>query len=299
MVRAVAYLCVVVILIGCLWWLDGRALARAIQRMVTPWSAVTWNRLELVDVSTRIAAGEDFLVQVGDLDGRLPTKVQVEFWFEGDATGQMRQESMQPEGRIASYQMSAVDRSFRVRASGGDDHSMPWHEVTVVDPPQLRELVITLHPPPYTGWAPFVAEDPLLALVGTKVSLRGSVTKEVSSVAVHVETNEEQMRFSPVLAEDGMQFVMEGNADGIWIIDKSAFVDVELHGRDGFFSRSAPRQEIRAIVHRAPEVLLRQPAGQQFVTPTSTTPVGDCRDGTNLCGTSPGSGAASWHSDRF
>jgi len=94
MVRAVAYLCVVVILIGCLWWLDGRALARAIQRMVTPWSAVTWNRLELVDVSTRIAAGEDFLVQVGDLDGRLPTKVQVEFWFEGDATGQMRQESM-------------------------------------------------------------------------------------------------------------------------------------------------------------------------------------------------------------
>ena len=273
MVGAAVYLCVVVILIGCFWWLDGSALARAVQRMVIPWSAVTWNRLELVDVPMRIAAGEDFLVQVGDLDGRLPTKIQVEFWLEGDVVGQIRQASIQPKGRFASYQMPAVDRSFRVRASGGDDHSMPWHEITVVDPPQLRELVITLHPPPYTGWAPFVAEDPLLALVGTKVSLCGSVTKEVSSVVVHVETHEEKIEFSPVLAEDGMQFVMEGNAAGTWTVDKSAFVDIDLHGRNGFFSRSAPRQEIRAIVHRAPEVLLKQPAGQQFVTPRAQLPL--------------------------
>jgi len=44
-----------------------------------------------------------------------------------------------------------VRQSFEFRAEGGDDHSMPWTKVEVVEPPQLSSLTIVTHPPAYTA----------------------------------------------------------------------------------------------------------------------------------------------------
>ncbi len=45
----------------------------------------------------------------------------------------------------------SVTRPFSYRAEGGDDQSMEWIRLEVVEPPRLESLKLALHPPAYTG----------------------------------------------------------------------------------------------------------------------------------------------------
>ena len=54
-------------------------------------------------------------------------------------------------GDIMVARRENVSESFSFRAAGGDDDTMPWHEVEVVEPPRLESLEIVVHPPAYTG----------------------------------------------------------------------------------------------------------------------------------------------------
>ena len=265
--RALAFLGIVSVPIAVACFVDGRSVVRSLRRFAVPWSAVGWNDLEPIDVPRQIAAGENFMLQVRDREERLPQNVQVQYWFDGDDLDEVLQEAMVRSGETAQHQLTGVYRSFRFRVVGGDDQSMPWHAVEVVEPPQLDELSIVLFPPAYTGWPPVTAEDALVALTGTRVAVRGSVTKSLSAAAVHVSVGDSETSFPAIISEDGMQFVMDEPADDAWTIHDAGYLDLELLGRDGIVSHSAARREIRAVVHRVPQVSLTRPATHQFVTP--------------------------------
>ena len=271
--RALAFLGLVSVPIAVACFVDGRSVVRALQRFAVPWSAVGWNELEPIDVPRKIAAGETFLLQVRDRQERLPQNVQVQYWFDGDELDEVLQEAMETSGETAQHELTGVYRSFRFRVVGGDDRSMPWREVEVVEPPQLEELSIVLFPSSYTGWPPMAAEDPLVALAGTRVAVRGSVTKPLSAAAVHVTAKDSKTSYQAVISEDGMQFVIDEPADDAWTIQDAGSLNLELRGRDGIVSRSAARREIRAVVHRAPQVSLTRPATHQFVTPRALLPL--------------------------
>ena len=71
-------------------------------------------------------------------------------------------------GDVMVARRENVRESFAFRAEGGDDHTMRWLDVEVVEPPQLESLSITVHPPAYTGLPPAPAERHLEVLAGTR-----------------------------------------------------------------------------------------------------------------------------------
>ena len=277
--RAALAIGVLAVLISVACLADGRSVARGLRRIAVPWSAVGWNELEVVNAPQQIAEGDSFLLRVRDRQGRLPATLYVDYWFDGDEPDEMRHEVIETQGDTAEHTMSNLDRSFRFRVAGGDDHSMPWKKVKVVEPPRLEELSLLLCPPIYTGWGDVTAEDPIVALAGTSVVAIGSTSKPISSAKLVVTTSESTVSHEAVVAEDGTQFVLDGRGvsdeqgKAAWIIQESGHVDIELHGRDGIVNRSSARREIRAVVHHAPKVTLTRPDSHQFVTPRALLPL--------------------------
>ena len=64
-----------------------------------------------------------------------------------------------------------VRQSFAFRAEGGDDDTMRWNWVEVVEPPQLESLSITSTRRPTRGCRPHAAERHLEVLAGTGIEI--------------------------------------------------------------------------------------------------------------------------------
>ena len=79
-------------------------------------------------------------------------------------------------------------QSFAFRAAGGDDDTMRWHTVEVVDPPRLESLAITVHPPGYTGLPAARAERHLEVLAGTGIEISGTASEPLSAAHILPQT---------------------------------------------------------------------------------------------------------------
>ncbi len=97
----------------------------------------------------------------------------------------------------------SVTRPFAYRAVGGDDSSMAWIALEVVEPPRAASLAVTLHPPDYSGLPVETSEQSIHALRGTKVALEGTATKKLKSATIRQENGEE---LSAQIADDGFGF---------------------------------------------------------------------------------------------
>ena len=84
--------------------------------------------------------------------------------------------------------LKRVAQSMQYRITGGDDFSMPWQTVNVVEPPQIASLQIRLQPPHYTAYASFPSQRHIRALEGSTILLEGEATKPLQSVRVILET---------------------------------------------------------------------------------------------------------------
>ena len=61
---------------------------------------------------------------------------------------------MRVSARSAVAHRDNCQRPFAYRVEAGDDHSMPWRRVEVVEPPAVESLSVRLFPPGYTGRPP-------------------------------------------------------------------------------------------------------------------------------------------------
>ena len=80
-----------------------------------------------------------------------------------------------------------VRQSFAFRAVGGDDHTMPWHWVEVVEPPRLEAFSVIAHPPAYTGLPSASAEGHLEVLAGSGLEVRGTANEPLSAARILIE----------------------------------------------------------------------------------------------------------------
>jgi hypothetical protein len=245
----------------------------AMARLVNPFGDVPWPQVHHLAVRhpvERIARGQTFEVEVVEADGgELPGDVRIQYRFENpDGSATEESEAMRFAAGAMVARRENVLRSFSFRAEGGDDRSMPWQRVEVVDPPAIETLRARLIPPAYTGWPPEDVEGNFRASVGTQVALSARATKPLASAVLVLDGGRE---FPAELSEDGLAVSVPLKAG--FVVEKSGFYTFRLADREGMTGGDTARWEVRAVEDSPPAVNLEQPRSNLFVTPQAVVPI--------------------------
>jgi len=289
---------IVCLLAAVLIVLDPLSARTALARLVNPFGSTAWpqkTHLALRERVTRVARGGAFAVEVFDAQGaRLPDDLRIDYRLE-TPDGRVTEESQRltEAAGAAVARRENVQRPFSYRVEGGDDRSMPWIAVDVVDPPEIDTLSIRLSPPPYTGWPAHAAEKHIRALVGTAVAMQGKTTKALRSAALCFEGGR---RVPAQLSPDGFRFTVppedaeasepirkgvrpprfKGSdpfSDRLLVIERSGAYWFELVDREGIANAQPSRWEILAVTDAPPDVDIEEPDETLFVTARAEVPL--------------------------
>jgi hypothetical protein len=276
--------------------LDPASARIAAARLLDPFSDAAWpqvTHLALRQPVSRVARGQPLEIEVVDARGaRLPAAVRIHWRFEeSDGKTSEAVERMQLFGGAMFARRENVTRPLEFRVEGGDDRSMLWQPVEVIDPPATKSLLIELFPPEYTGWPAEKIETigGFHALVGTRVRMRGAATKPLRSAVLSLEGGR---RIPAAVEQDGLHFTIGGSLSSPaagngqsrvgratrappspLVIEKSGAYWFELTDLDGLTGGSEARSEIVAVVDQPPTVTIEQPAADLFVTPRAVVPL--------------------------
>jgi hypothetical protein len=272
-VNVVVLAAAVVLVAGILAARNPAAARTALVRLLDPLGSTAWpqtTHLKLRKAAERVARGQPFEVEVVDAAGAsLPAEVRIHYRFiDPDGKASEEVDRMQLIGSVMVAIRENAARSFSFRVEGGDDRSMPWRAVEVLEPPAVRSLAAELFPPAYTGWPTekLDAAGSIRALVGTRITLAGEATKPLRSAAVLLDGKQE---IPARLADDALHFTL---SDGL-AVEKSATYSFKLIDQDGLTGGSESRGEIRAVPDMPPTVVIEQPTGNLFVTPRAAIPL--------------------------
>lgn len=283
---------VLVLIVSLLSLAAPQTAARAGRRLAMPWSTSdAWPRrheLAFVDPPTRVPYGETFRVELEDTQGEPPELVEIYYWFEGQDLSEVKPQAMKPSGERLVHHVSRVTRPFKFRAVGGDDDTMQWHTVEVVEPPRVEALTITLHPPKYTARGPHESSRHIQAIAGTQVALAGRSTKPISDARIAVETAEGESEIPLHVGEDGMSFTL-GRSGGIdpseanqarragpasqWTLNESGLYRLILTGEDGVEGGRNDRYQLDVSPDAAPRISVERPEANTFATADAQLPI--------------------------
>jgi uncharacterized small protein (DUF1192 family) len=266
---AVAALAAACLLAGACVVLDPSASRIAVARLINPFGTAAWpqmNHLAIRRPVERVARGRVFRIEVIDAQGaRLPSEVRVHYRFDApDAEAVEEIERLRYVEGAMTARRENVLRPFSYRVEGGDDQSMPWRDVEVVEPPTIETASARLIPPAYTGWPPMRAKRNIRALEGTRVEMAAAAAKPLKSAVLCLEDG---ARIPAQLAGDGKQLNVA------FTVEKSGSYWFELADREGLSGGSDDRWEIRAAHDTPPTVSIEQPTANLFVTPRAVVPL--------------------------
>jgi Domain of unknown function (DUF4175) len=246
--------------------LDPAASQTALARLVNPLGSAAWpqkNHLAIRNPVERVGRGRAFEIEAVDSDAApLPAEVFIHYRFTG-ADGALTYETvlMRQIGKTAVARRENVARPFSYRVEGGDDRSMPWLPVEVVEPPAIESLSIRLIPPPYTGWPVEKADGDIRALAGTRLEIDAKASKRLQTAALCLEDGRE---FPGRLGPDGLRIAI---SDAALVVEKSGSYWFRLTDREGLTGGQDDRWEIVALADSPPSVTIEQPVANLYVTP--------------------------------
>ncbi|MCU0960740.1 MAG: DUF4175 domain-containing protein [Pirellulaceae bacterium] len=250
------------------------AVGLAARRLLQPWGVEAWphrHQLVFTTAPARIAAGQDFEVEVIDARGRLPDVVQIHYWFDGDDVSSVETHTMQPLGDKLTHRLTHVTRGLRYRATGGDDVRMEWHAVQVMEPPRVITHDLHLTPPTYTGLPPSAATGHFRALQGTRVAVRLRVNKPLRAARLETTAMGTPSAALPMrLDEDRLGCTLEPTAASTWEVERSGSYWFRFVDEDELESGVQERWDVAVINDLPPVVTLRQPAADLLLTARAT-----------------------------
>lgn len=255
---------------------DPTAARIAVVRLAQPWAEIPWPQVHHLKVRNpihRLARGQAFEVEVVDAHGsRLPSEARIFYRFDGAGGTSQESEPMRLVHGMLVARRERVTRSFAYRVEGGDDRSMPWQPVEVVDPPAITELRATLTPPAYTGWPQTISEGNIRALAGTRVEIAATATKPLASAVLLPDPG------SPMPARidgEGLHLAVPADSRGAWVLERSGSYGFRLTDCHGISSGEDVRWEIRVVLDAPPTVVLEEPiaGAEPFVAPDAEIPL--------------------------
>jgi len=260
---------------GILFFLNTVSSQYALARLAYPLGNVTWprkNYLQLKHRVQRVARGQPFEVEVFDLyDAKLPPRVEIHYRFDGPDGRPL--EEIQPMRRTDSTMIARrenVTRPFAYRVEGGDDHSMDWIEVELIEPPAVASLSATIRPPEYTARPPSQSTGQLRLLRGSRVTIEALATKPLKSAELRFG---DDRSIACRISRRSRRFtVVSGDRQG-FMPEQSGSYWFELVDHQGIHGGRDDRWEIRLIDDQPPGVNIDRPSGTTFVTPEATVPI--------------------------
>lgn len=245
----------------------------ALRRLIMPWGAVEWPRthhLAVRNAVTKLARGDDFEIQVVDRFGApLPADTRIEF---RTAFGKPDGESdpLQTFAGAMVARRERVEHSFAYRVEGGDDHAFPWTDVTVIPPPEIAKLSVTLYYPEYLGWPAEISPPLIRAWRGTRVELAGRSTAALRAATICFDSG---VRLPAALDKDGRGFRLAEDAAQPFLVEASGAYWIELESDEGIRGGLESRYEVRALRDAPPTIAIARPMANLFVTPTANVPL--------------------------
>ncbi len=247
----------------------------ALTRLALPWQEQPWPRrheLEFAKAPTRIAAGDDFEVELLDRRGTLPDVVRIELRHRAPGGTRTETHEMKRLGERMVYRLDNVAHPFDYRAIGGDDDTMGWQELVIVEPPKVVELQIEIQPPTYTGLPARDEGRVVKALIGSQMRVKGRLDKPIAKAAGHSESKDFSV---PVvtIAPDGLSF-SAGMASAVpWKVERSGTFWFDLTDEHGLTFGRDTRVELQALPDLPPALAWESPPDHSFATPRAIVPV--------------------------
>lgn len=271
-----------------LYLADRTSASIALRRLALPLGDASWpqvNRLKVLNPVQRLPAGGRLKVDVVDAAGA-EIDGEVKLLVRNSSDGEPESLPMQLQAGAWSAERKNVTADFAYRAVGGDDRSMPWIEVQVVDPPAVREVEWSYRYPEYAAWKTFASGprpgDALVQLapvpVGTTIEFHVRTNKPVREARLVVGAGEVPQ--PAVLDADRLGFALTAENKNAWLAARSESFRFEMIGDDDFAGGRDLRYEIHVESDPPPWVkLLRprgtpeDPRGDVFVTPDAVVEV--------------------------
>ncbi|QDU96808.1 DUF4175 family protein [Lignipirellula cremea] len=261
---------------GVVCLLDTSSAAQAAWRLAAPWNAPAWpkrHQLEIVDPPDKIAAGEDLEIRVVDRRGKLPSSVTLEYQVEGESADTVQSVEMFLHDDQMEHRLNHVARSLRYRAVGGDDDTMPWHTLEVVDPPGLTASELTILPPAYTGWKPYQATSHLRVLADSRIEIRGTADRPLSAARVLTPGENKPIVHQAVLSPNRLSFELLASSEPPWIAERSGSYRLELVDQQGIASGASEKWNLRVVPDTPPTASIDAPSSSVFVTANAIVPL--------------------------
>ena len=241
----------------------------AMTRLVQPWNQVSWprrNELQFVQRLEKLAAGDDFEVELVDRRGPLPELVQIQLRYEVNGLLKVETKNMKPLGERMVFRLGNLNHAIEYRARGGDDDTMPWIRLAVVEPPKVVDLNVIVKAPPYTRLPDVKTGHVIKAITGSTLTVTGRVNKPIAAAKLHGEPADVSLP-KVAIAADGMSFSLEGDGGVAWKVERSGTFWLETADRDGLKSPHRVRLELHAIQDMPPSISWATPADHTPVAP--------------------------------
>ena len=265
--------------------------ARALHRLCLPFSAPAWPRevvWTLLDgnldplpedpaVPLQVPRGEAFRFHAVNSRGGLPQRVLLETRPVQSATAPqvepLRPVNLPDNDRglkeVGVGQIAAPKNALEFRVVGGDDYTMAWRTLQVVNPPIVERLQVRVAAPAYTRRA--VEELPagvghVSALVGSRVEVRARGSRPLERATLRLRDRERL----PLTLDADLQTV-----SGEFTITEPGVTSwwFELRDPEGVTSSDLVRYEVRGIADQEPETLIEVPASDLQVAPQAKVAV--------------------------
>lgn len=240
----------------------------AIQRLANPWNEAAWprrHRLKFKHLPMKAAAGQDIALEVVDESGQAPEQITFRWHYQDEPESQGTLRTATPVGDRAVFQVERPLRPFRMRAAGGDDDTMPWFDVDVVEPPivELADAVIVA--PEYTGEPPRPIGQPARAWVGSHIKLRGDASRPLAAVSVRRLDGGDAVEAEGRIEQGGLSFQLGDVVGREWVIRESGTFVLEVTDLDGVTGEVA-RWVVEAITDLPPTLSLVSPSAMTQAT---------------------------------
>ena len=268
-------------LIGCaaittLALIDGPSVALSAKRILRPWRDEQWPRrhvLRFVAPPQRLARGQDFEIELVDIRGEYPDRVEIHYWPDGDDESELQTFEMQPLGDKLAHRLSNVAKSFRYRATGGDDQRMEWIRLEVLQPPKIVLHEIELIPPSYTEQPPYTSDGAIRALIGSRAAVRVRVDKRLSDAMLFTDTMSDGQGVPLRLDADQKGFTLSADLLAPWRIQQAGVYSFRMVDVEGLESGERRSWGVDAVADSPPSVSLIAPAANLLVTPRAAVRV--------------------------
>jgi hypothetical protein len=226
--------------------------------------------------------GDDLPIAVA-FDGVDPGKVLLEYAFKTGERGRERLspvETTLPDGTKAKhyqFTFTRVTGPFDFRVEGGDDRYGPLYSVETLTPPSLETVQVFHEYPAYLRKAPTPPERPepsgnVVAPLHTKVRFEAFANEELKAAAMvlGLKGKEKRVELGVAASPDGRSRRFSG---GFTVNELYSEYVLEMTAVNGLGNRDPIRFTIKGLEDRPPQIFVRDPAGDEYVTELCERPI--------------------------